>query len=130
MADSTTSIIQLPSSGTRAATFDRLVEHAEGIEGVWLDDVQAGDWVIVRTRNSVYSLTPVSEGRFHVTGGWFRARTDEEQNVRICGCTWGGSAIHTRLLAAVGMFLEFDNGVRTTRIQDVRLLKGRDDRTH
>ncbi|HEX5069669.1 MAG TPA: hypothetical protein VFV78_05575 [Vicinamibacterales bacterium] len=130
MASTTTSIFRLPS-GTRAATFDRLVEHAEGIEGVWLDEVCAGDWVIVRTRNSVYSMTPVGEGRFHVTGGWFRSRTQEEQNVRICGCTWGGSAIHTRLLAAAGMFLEFDNGVRTTRIQDVRVIKGRDDdRTH
>jgi hypothetical protein len=130
VANPTTSIFHLPSSGTRAATFDRLVEHAEEIEGVWLDEVQAGDWVIVRTRNSLYSLTPGEQGRFHVTGGWFRSRTADEQTVRICGCTWGGSAIHTRLLAAVGMFLEFDNGVRTTRIQDVRLIKGRDDRTH
>ena len=130
MANITTSIFHLPSAGTRAATFDRLVEHAEQIQGVRVDDVHAGDWVIVRTRNSVYSLTPVDQGRFHVSGGWFKSKTAEEQNVRICGCTWGGTAIHTRLLAAVGMFLEFDNGVRTTRIQDVRLVKGRDDRTH
>jgi hypothetical protein len=126
---STTSIQRAPGTGTHAATLDRLVEHAGEIDGVWTDNVQTGDWIIVRTRNSVYSLAPLGQGRFHVTGGWFAARAAEERNVRIAGCTWGGAAIHTRLVAA-GMFLEFDNGVRTTRIQDVRLIKGRDDRTH
>ena len=85
---------------------------------------------MVRTRNSTYSLAPLGQGRYRVTGGWFASRPEAEQDVRVAGCTWGGAAIHTRLVAAVGMFLEFDNGVRTTRIQDVRLIKGRDDRTH
>jgi hypothetical protein len=107
-----------------------MVEHAGDIDGVWADDVQTGDWIIVRTRNSVYSLAPIGHGRYHVTGGWFASHAGVEPEIRVAGCTWGGAAIHTRLVAAVGMFLEFDNGVRTTRIQDVRLIKGRDDRTH
>ena len=30
----------------------------------------------------------------------------------------------------IGMFLEFDNGVRTTRIRDVQLIRGGDGREH
>jgi hypothetical protein len=49
--------------------------------------------------------------------------------VRILGCTWGGRAILTDMLAAPGMFIEFDNGVQTTRIQHVRLLRFPDNPT-
>ena len=50
--------------------------------------------------------------------------------MRIAGCTWGGAVIHTRLLAAVGMFLEFDNGVRTTRIREAQLIRGAAGKEH
>jgi hypothetical protein len=133
VATTTTSIHRIGEPGSDVRTLDRLIEHAEVVDGIWVDDVSAGDWVIVRTRNSTYSFAPMGEGRYHVTGGWFASRPASEQHVRIVGCTWGGAAIHTRLVAAVGMFLEFDNGVRTTRIQNVRLIKlngGRNDRTH
>ena len=43
--------------------------------------------------------------------------------LRVAGCTWGGSAILTRMIAAPGMFLEFGNRVRTTRIREVRHLR-------
>jgi hypothetical protein len=133
VATTTTSIHPVGETGTDVRTLDRLVQHADRIDGVWIDDVSTGDWVMVRTRNSTYSLAPLGQGRYRVTGGWFASRSEAEQDVRVAGCTWGGAAIHTRLVAAVGMFLEFDNGVRTTRIQDVRLIKlngGRNDRTH
>ena len=39
--------------------------------------------------------------------------------VGINGCTWGGSVIHSDILAAPGLFLEFANGVTTTRIRSV-----------
>jgi hypothetical protein len=41
----------------------------------------------------------------------------------INGCTWGGRAIHSELVAARGLFLEFGNQVITTRIQKVQLLR-------
>jgi hypothetical protein len=44
--------------------------------------------------------------------------------VRIRGCTWGGSALFERMIAAPGMCIEFDNGVRTTRAREVRLIHG------
>ncbi len=105
-------------------TLDRLTEHARAIGGVSTAAVEAGDWVVVRTRNSVYSMAALGEGRFLVAGGWFATHHRESAPVRVAGCTWGGRAIHTGLVAAPGMFLEFDNGVRTTRIREVRLIRG------
>jgi hypothetical protein len=126
----TTAIHQVPPSGESARTLDRIVETAEQISGIRVDDVQPGDWVVVRTKNSKYSLAVVGDGAYRVSGGWFAANKEEERDVRIAGCTWGGAVIHTRLVAAVGMFLEFDNGVRTTRIHEITLIRGGDDRTH
>jgi hypothetical protein len=113
-----------------ARTLDRIVDSVPGIEGIWAHQVNPGDWVVVRTRNSTYSLASQGDGVFRVAGGWFAMSGDDNRDVRISGCTWGGAVIHTRLVAAPGMFLEFDNGVRTTRIRDVRLIRGGEDRQH
>jgi hypothetical protein len=59
-------------------------------------------------------------------GGWFRREQAEDSPVRIRGCTWGGSALFSNggMIAAPGMCIEFDNGVRTTRAREVRLIRG------
>lgn len=119
-----TAVVPGREPGTEARTLDRLTAHAPEIDGVWNNRVQAGDWVVVRTRNSVYSLAAMGDGTYQVAGGWFAAEGCDNIRVRILGCTWGGHAIHTGLVAAPGMFLEFGNGVRTTRIRDVRLVRG------
>jgi hypothetical protein len=126
----TTVIFPARPEGESARTLDRIVETAEQITGIRADDVQAGDWIVVKTRNSSYSLAALGDGTYRVSGGWFAANNEEDRDVRIAGCTWGGAVIHTRLVAATGMFLEFDNGVRTTRIRDVRLIRGGDGRKH
>lgn len=110
-------------------TLDRIVETAEQISGIRADDVRPGDWIVVRTKNSTYSLAALGEGRYRVSGGWFSSH-QEDRDLRIAGCTWGGAVIHTRYVAAIGMFLEFDNGVRTTRVREVKLIRGGDDREH
>lgn len=115
---------------SEARTLDRIVDSVPAIDGIWAHDVQPGDWVVIRTRNSTYSLAAQGDGVYRVAGGWFAASSNENRDVRIAGCTWGGAVIHTRLVAAPGMFLEFDNGVRTTRIRDVQLIRGGEDRQH
>ena len=131
MASTTTTVIYpAQPAGESTRTLDRIVETAEQIAGIRADDVQAGDWIVVKTRNSAYSLAAIGDGAYRVSGGWFAANNEEDRDVRIAGCTWGGAVIHTRLVAATGMFLEFDNGVRTTRIRDVRLIRGGDGRKH
>ena len=98
---------------------------AAGIQGVRTSDLCAGDWVIVRTKNSVYSLTALGEGRFTAIGGWFATSGGGADGtpVRINGCTWGGHAIATNIVAAPGMCIEFGNGVRTTRVREVQLIR-------
>ena len=50
--------------------------------------------------------------------------------MRVLGCTWGGRAILTEMIAAPGMFIEFDNGVQTTRVREVKVLRGGADTAH
>ena len=109
--------------GVRAATLETLVSAASDVDGVWARDVCAGDRLLVRTRNSVYSLFAGDDGTFVVAGGWFAAQGASWTRVGVAGCTWGGHAILTGIIAAVGICLEFDNGVRTTRIREVRVLR-------
>lgn len=113
-----------------ARTLDRIAAHAGRIEGIRDDDVAPGDWVIIRTRNSTYVLAALGSGTFRVTGGWFASTGQDHANVRILGCTWGGSVIHTQLIAAPGMCVEFDNSVRTSRIQEVCLFRDGGGRPH
>ena len=89
-----------------ARTLDRIAAHASRIEGIREHDVTPGDWVIIKTRNSTYVLAALGNGTFRVTGGWFAASGLDQSSVRILGCTWGGSVIHTQLVAAPGMCVE------------------------
>ena len=110
--------------GPQGRTLEQITADARDVRGVWAKDVAAGDWVVVETRNSVYSLAANGDGTFVVAGGWFAANGAGSRPVRVIGCTWGGLAILTGLVAAPGMFLEFDNGVRTTRVRHVRVFRG------
>ena len=113
-----------------ARTLDRIAAQAGRIEGIRDYDITPGDWIIIRTRNSTYVLAALGSGTFRVTGGWFASAGQDNSNVRILGCTWGGSVIHTQLVAAPGMCVEFDNSVRTSRIQEVCLFRDGGGRPH
>ena len=115
---------------TIGRTLDRLVDAASEMPGVRAHEVEPGDWIVVRTKNSTYSLAAMGDGTFRVSGGWFATADVQPVTVRIVGCTWGGHAIFERMVAAPGMCIEFDNGVRTTRARDVRVLRARQDRLH
>ena len=120
------------------ASIERLASAAAVVDGVRVGDLEPGDCLVVRTRNSIYTLRLNADGTFDAEGGWFARQEDAEANAaslpaeasertgrrrRVVGCTWGGSALLTRMIAAPGMFLEFDNRVRTTRIREVRHLR-------
>ena len=114
-------------------SLERLASVADVVDGVRVGDVEPGDCVVVRTRNSIYILRVNADGTFDAEGGWFArqgaadppadACADAGRRRRILGCSWGGTALLTRMIAAPGMFLEFDNRVRTTRICEVRHLR-------
>ena len=88
------------------------------------DELVPGDRVIVSTRNSVYCLFTVGDGKFVVSGGWFDKNRCDPM-VRVNGCTYGGRAIRPDIVAGRGLFLEFANNVCTTRIQNVRVVRHR-----
>ncbi len=104
-------------------SLDTLVEHAGRLEGVRKSDVHSGDWVLVHTRNSLYSIYVLGGGLYSVSGGWFDRRGLAPATLTINGCTWGGRAIKSDMVAAPGLCLEFGNDVITTCIQRIRVIR-------
>jgi hypothetical protein len=100
-----------------------LAGFAHETDGVRKNDLRPGDRVLVSTRNSTYSIRMVSPDRYEVSGGWFALHGHGSMVLGINGCTFGGHAIHSGLLAARGLFLEFANRVVTTRIHRVELIR-------
>ena len=80
-------------------------------------------FLIVTTKNSTYAINRAGTDAWFVWGGWFARHGQVPIVVGINGCTWGGSVIYAEILAAPGLFLEFANGVTTTRIRSVQLLR-------
>lgn len=103
--------------------FDKICESTQCLSGVRRSDLKPGDRIEVDTRNSRYVIRVIGDGSFLISGGWFQKLGLSASSVGINGCTWGGRAIKTDWIAAPGLFLEFENGVRTTRIQNVRWLQ-------
>jgi len=110
----------------KAIPIDDLAEAAGGVGGVRRQDIEFGDRIIVSTKNSVYSLTARADGSFEVNGGWFEREGEGTVTVEILGCTAGGHALFTDHLAAPGLFMEFADGLRTTRIRTVRRISAKE----
>ena len=104
----------------KAISIDDLAEAAGIVGGVKRQELCAGDRIIVSTKNSFYSLKAQSDGSFEVSGGWFEREGKGPTKVEILGCTAGGHALFTEHIAAPGLFIEFGDGLRTTRIRTVR----------
>ena len=104
----------------KAISIDDLADAAVVVGGVHRQELESGDRVIVSTKNSVYSLTARADGAFDVSGGWFEREGEGTVRVEILGCTAGGHALFTEHIAAPGLFMEFADGLRTTRIRTVR----------
>jgi hypothetical protein len=119
--DGASGIFQLSRQPARELA--SLAQSAEQISGVRRRDLAPGDRLVVATRNSFYALTATVGGTFEVAGGWFDRHGHAPSELAVAGCSAGGSALLADLVAAPGLFLEFANGVRTTRIRHVRHLR-------
>lgn len=106
----------------RVRSLESLLREADHLHGVRKADLRAGDSVLVTTRNSTYVITFLGENQYSVYGGWFDRNTPTPATIGINGCTWGGCAIKTDLVAAPGLLLEFGNTVTTSRIRQVQLI--------
>ncbi len=112
--------------GTRVGwtrTLGAILQQSEVPGAVMRGDLSCGDRVLITTRNSVYSLWVLGDGKFAVSGGWFDKQDSAPATVTINGCTYGGSVICHDVVAARGLFLEFGNNVSTTRIRKVRVVR-------
>jgi hypothetical protein len=105
-----------------AVPLDALVGFSAELTGVRRGELAAGDRLVVSTRNSIYSLVARDDGRFDVSGGWYERQGVGQRTLAVNGCTAGGHALFTDLVAAPGLFLEFADGTKTTRIRRVRHL--------
>lgn len=105
-----------------ALPLEALADAARALDGVRRSDLVPGDRLLVSTRNSIYTLTARAGGDFVVSGGWYERQGAGEVTVTIAGCTAGGRALFTEMVAAPGLFLEFGDGTATTRIRRVRRL--------
>jgi len=104
-------------------TLDAIVRHGGEVEAVRKEDLGLGDWIVVETRNSSYTLMVLGDNVFAVSGGWFDRQGLSPMRIAVNGCTWGGTAIKHDIIAAPGLFLEFANQVKTTRIRRVRVVR-------
>ena len=110
-------------------TLEQLAARAPDCSGVRESDVLPGDWIIIRTKNSTYTLRANGDGTFDASGGWFSRRERSGERLRIAGCTWGGSALLIGMIAAPGMCLEFANRVTTTRIRAIHHIRSQPSHT-
>jgi hypothetical protein len=103
---------------------EKIIESTSDLRQVRKAELQFGDIVLIKTRNSLYSISVLESDYYLVSGGWFDKRGLSPTKASISGCTWGGSIIKVDTLAACGLRLEFGNRVVTTPIQKVYVLRG------
>ena len=99
------------------------VEQAGRSREVRKAELHSGDWVQVRTANSIYSIRVLEEGIYSVSGGWFDRRGLSPLKTTITGCRWDRRALKPDIVAACGLHLEFGNGVVTSRIQEIAVTR-------
>jgi hypothetical protein len=100
-----------------------IVKASDRLKEVHKSDLSVGDWVFVKTCNSIYSIRVDSPGVYNVSGGWFDRRGLSPVRTTIPGCTWGGSVIKVDIVAAFGLMLEFGNRLVTSPIQEIYVLQ-------
>jgi hypothetical protein len=104
---------------------NRIVNHADDLQKVAKDSLDPGDYVFVKTVNSLYSICKRVDNLFEVRGGWFDRKGISPAITPIRGCTWGGSIINIGVIAARGLFLEFGNNLTTSPIRKIVVIKSR-----
>jgi hypothetical protein len=104
-------------------TLDSITRRANTLQQVRKSELDAGDWLQVTTRNSVYSIYVLDKGVYSISGGWVDQQGLSPLTTTINGCTWGGSVIKVDVAAACGLRLEFGKRVVTSTIQKVVVIR-------
>ena len=106
-------------------SLDNVVQRVDDIQKVPKSSLEPGDYVFVKTNNSLYSICKREDNLFEVRGGWFDRKGLSPVVLSIRGCTWGGSIINLGIVAARGLFLEFGNNLTTSPISKIVVIRSR-----
>jgi len=101
---------------------ENIVEISDKLPQLKKCEVSAGDWILIKTKNSTYKIKAENNGNYFVSGGWFEKNGLNNYRTTINGCTWGGSAIKTDVVAVCGLSIEFGNRLKTSRIIKIIVL--------
>jgi hypothetical protein len=104
-------------------TLGALTRSAAWLKPIYKTDLAVGDWILVTTVNSSYSIQVLEDGLYSFTGGWVDQQGLSPLETTITGCPWGGSSIKFDVVAACGLRLEFGNRIVTTTIQKVVVVR-------
>ncbi len=104
-------------------SLDRIIERIDQLKQISKNDLEHGDFIFVKTRNSVYHIRKAEDNLYEVSGGWFDRNGISPHRLTIRGCTWGGSIINIRMAAACGFCLEFGNNLVTSPVNKIILFK-------
>ena len=104
-------------------TLGAIVDQVDQVELVPKEDLSFGDCVRVTTLDAIYSIHVLEDGVYAVSGGWFDRQGLSPFRTNINGCTWGGSAIKVDIVAALGLRLEFSNGLLSSPIQQCEVIR-------
>lgn len=107
----------------RFRTVNAILEQTGSSRPARKEDLGCGDYVVVTTENSIYSIQVLGDATYLVRGGWFDRQKMSPVTLTVAGCTWGGSVIKRDILAACGLHLEFGNRVLTSKIRDVLVIR-------
>lgn len=105
-----------------AASLSSLAVHADTLASVRKADLQTGDMVCIKTRNSTYTLRFLGTRNYIVSGGWFNRKGLAPMVTTVAGCTWGGSAIKIDVIAVCGLRIEFGNRLITSPVHKIFVL--------
>ncbi|HSD64378.1 MAG TPA: hypothetical protein VLB50_11285 [Ignavibacteriaceae bacterium] len=96
-----------------------LTDSSDKLMQVHKSRLEPGDMIYLKTLNSLYIIKVISNDEYLVSGGWFDKQNISPQKMSIRGCTWGGSAIKTDIIAATGLCIEFGNNLITSKIHKI-----------
>ena len=122
MSDTTLSGIVPASSRQAAPSLQGFAAAAIEADGIYLASLAAIDQLEVRTRNSLYKLTMLSDGRVLVLGGAFFPVWTE---AHLAGSTLGGSFLKVGWVGC-GFCMEFLHAgqrIVTTRARTIRKIE-------
>ncbi len=86
-------------------SLEEVVHRADEIQKVPKGSLEPGDYVFVKTVNSLYSICKREDNLFEVRGGWFDRKGLSPALIPIRGCTWGVVLSTLVLLRHVDYFL-------------------------